>query len=271
MTQHDKHQYYFEKYLRNDMPEDERAAFEQKLEEDASLRMAFEYYKLNRQKLLEQLIEEHRLTRKDNRFNKLIFLLISLTGIVLVASHFVNKPSNKDGQHADKQPNIIVRYIPFLNWENRAEKKGEEAPATKPVVSQPKVVEHEDSIETLEPSLDRNERLSSDEFKGDTFVTIWDKNFFEKWMVYKKQNDTLAADSLMKKAGFVKDKSRKLLVEFWESPVSYRGYLFNENKLVVYGLPYPTGIYMYKAQDTAVVVLPNGRFSLIDQPKFIRF
>src|SRR6478735_3428497 len=84
MTQHDKHQYYFEKYLRNDMPEDEREVFEQKLAADASLRMAFEYYKLNRQKLLEQLIEEHQLSRRDNRLNKLIFLLISLTGIVLV-------------------------------------------------------------------------------------------------------------------------------------------------------------------------------------------
>jgi hypothetical protein len=54
MTQHDKHQYYFEKYLRGEMPHDEREAFDEKLAADAALRMAFEYYKLNRQQLLEQ-------------------------------------------------------------------------------------------------------------------------------------------------------------------------------------------------------------------------
>jgi hypothetical protein len=271
MSQHDKHQYFFEKYLRNDMPAEERVVFEQKLEGDASLRMAFEYYKLNRQKLLEQLIEEHQLTKKDGRLNKLIFLLISLTGIILVASHFLNKPAGKDESAAGKHPNIIVRYIPFLNWENRSDKKAEDV-ASRPKIAPPKTNETETPIETLEPSLDRNERLASDEFLGDTFVTIWEKNYFDKW-VAQRQNDSLGTDSLVKKTitNPSRDKTKKILVEFWESPVSYKGYLFTENKLVVYGLPFPVTVVMYKSQDTTVVVLPNGKFSLIDLPNFIRF
>lgn len=268
MTHHDKHQYYFEKYLRNDMPEEEREVFEQKLADDAALRMAFEYYKLNRQKLLEQLIEEHQLSRRDNRLNKLIFLLISLTGIVLVLSHFLNKNEAKGNKEANKNQNIFVRYIPFLNWENRSDKKAAEPVRRTAPAVHPK--DTDDSIETLEPSLDRNDRLSSDKFMGDTFVTIWEKYYFDKWVVQKKQNDSLAMDSLVRKAGS-KDKTKKLLVEFWSSPLNYRGFLFNENKLVVYGLPYPCAIYIYKDQDSAVVVLPNGRFTLIDQPKFIQF
>jgi hypothetical protein len=272
MTQHDKHQYYFEKYLRNEMSLEEREVFDRKLADDAALRMAFEYYKLNRQKLLEQLIEEHQLAKRDNRLNKLIFLLISLTGLILVISPFVNK-SDVDDKTKEVPQNIFVRYIPFLNWENRTDKKVEEPSLPKHPAATVKVIEKEEPIEALEPSLDRNERLLSDEFVGDTFIPIWDKGFYAKYVMYKDQKDTLAMDSLMKRLNGLsnKDKQKKLLVEYWDSPLDYKGYLYLENKLVLYGMPYPNSVYIYKVRDTSVVVLPNGQFPLIEQPKFMSF
>src|SRR6478609_6650198 len=123
MSQHDKHQYYFEKYLRNEMPQEDRSAFDEKLAEDASLRMAFEYYRLNRDTLLADLIKEHKLTRRDNRFNKLIFLLISLTGIALTFNYFVYRQPTSSTNPQPSKGNIFVRYIPFLNKETKPEPK----------------------------------------------------------------------------------------------------------------------------------------------------
>jgi hypothetical protein len=174
---------------------------------------------------------------------------------------------------SEQPQNIFVRYIPFLNWENRAAKTVEEHTPVKQHPAPVKIVEKEEHIEQLEPSLDRNERLLSDEFLGDTFVSVWEKGFYDRWLSFKKQGDSLALDSLMKKPMNPgnKEKSRKLLVEYWASPFQYKGYLFMENKLVVYGLPYPGKVFVYRNRDTAVAVLPNGQFPLIEKDKFTSF
>jgi hypothetical protein len=255
------------------MSEDEREAFNLKIKADAALRMAFEYYKLNRQKLLEQLIEEHQLAKKDGRLNKLIFLLISLTGIALVVNHFIYKNVELSRVQQEKPNNIFVRYIPFLNWENRSDKKVEESKQPKHIVLPSKPIEKEDAPTALEPSIDRNERLSSDEFDRDTAIAIWEKAYFDKRMAYKRMADSLGIDTAAKGANLpaLKDKPKKLLVEFWQSPFQYKGYLYYENKIVLYGIEYPSTVYIYKANDTLSLVLPNGIYPLTDQPKFSSF
>jgi hypothetical protein len=273
MNVHDKHQYYFERYLRNEMPKDEQMAFEEKLTEDASLRMALEYYKLNRQKLLEQLIEEHKLTKRDNRLNKLIFLLISLTGIGLTFNYFIYRSQNISSIQNEKSKNVLIRYIPFLNWEKRIEKKNI---TSKFIHLDSNTFQNDtiaEAIDTLVPSTDRNERLLSDQFIADTFINIWEKSFFDQWII---QNELLASstsDSIEPKIMSVnpKENTSKLLVEYWKSPVSYRGYLFVENKLVIYGIPFSTILYVYKDRNIYVMVLPTGSFQLTEQTNFIPF
>jgi hypothetical protein len=68
-----------------------------------------------------------------------------------------------------------------------------------------------------------------------------------------------------------KENTSKLLVEYWKSPVSYRGYLFVENKLVIYGIPFSTILYVYKDRNIYVMVLPTGSFQLTEQTNFIPF
>jgi hypothetical protein len=271
MTQHDKHQYYFEKYLRNEMPEDERLALNEQLEADSALRMAFEYYKLNRQQLLEQLIEEHKLARRDNRLNKLIFLLISLTGIALTFNYFLYKDDNANASKKEDSANVIIRYIPFLDWKGKNEKKSEPAKQNVQVPTDTAEITKDEPIEQLEPSVDGNERLLSDHFLADTFVSILDKSNYE--LLISQAKDSLRGDSLPVKKAVQNPnpKTKKLLVEFWQSPVKYSGYLYADNKLVLYGISYPGKIYIYKGSDHNIVVLPFGEYPLIEQTKFTQF
>lgn len=274
MTQHDKHQYYFEKYLRNEMPVDERKAFEQQLSEDAPLRMAYEYYKLNRQQLLKDLIEEHKLTRNDSRLNKLIFLFISLTGITLTFFYFTQKKDTISTTDTEKNSNIFVRYIPFLNWENRTEKKEMKVVQA---IKDSAILDDIDEvliIDTLEPSTNQEERLASDDFIIDTFVTVIDKATFDFLTAEQHQKDSLQLDSIMLSKPIlkpIKDKRQKLLVEFWKSPVNYTGYLYAENKLVLYGLEPNTVVYIYKWNNELYAAINDLHLLLTEKNNFTRF
>ncbi len=267
MSQHDKHQYYFEKYLRNEMPEAERSAFDEKLAEDAALRMAFEYYRLNRDTLLAELIKEHKLTRRDNRLNKLIFLLISLTGIALTFNYFVyRQPTTGNTNPQPAKSNIFVRYVPFLNREPKSNR-----PVATPVAVHRTTV-NKDTITNLEPSTDRDERLRSDLYQRDTFVTVMDKAGANAWLTFWHQTDSLGADSPATRPVFSKsNKAPIMLVEYWESPFGYKGYFLQKNTLVLYGIRQPK-IIVYKEQHELFLMLPEkGRILITEQPNFTSF
>jgi hypothetical protein len=268
--QHEKHQYYFEKYLRQEMPEQEKIVFERKLAEDASLRMAFEYYKLNRQQLLDELINEHQLQRKDGRLNRLIFALISLTGIALTYAYFSDK--NNSTAKTQDTPNILVRYIPFLNWENRVSTK--KIPLTQKTTDTVSTQPIPAITDTLEPSTDPDERLISDEFVSDTFVPILNKYAAAKlWMQFHQKDTILQMDTVNNDAwvDFKKHSDGMLLVEFWKSPFDFKGYLFTQNKLVVYGKTLPLSMYIFKEADSLFAIIQGKEIILTTQPKFTSF
>ena len=160
-----------------------------------------------------------------------------------------------------------------MNWEKRIEKKNI---TSKFIHLDSNTFQNDtiaEAIDTLVPSTDRNERLLSDQFIADTFINIWEKSFFDQWII---QNELLASstsDSIEPKIMSVnpKENTSKLLVEYWKSPVSYRGYLFVENKLVIYGIPFSTILYVYKDRNIYVMVLPTGSFQLTEQTNFIPF
>ncbi len=273
MNPHEKHQYHFEKYLRNEMPADERMAFDEKLSADASLRMAFEYYKLNRQELLQNLIEDHNLIRKDDRFNKLILLLISLTGIALTFNYFVYRDNHLQTVDTAKPKNIFIRYIPFLNWEKDKKSIPPADVKTDTGETQTALVVDSNPIARLEPSVDGEERLASDQFLSDTFIAVLDINLIEQLRSITPQTDSSYIDSVnvLVHAQTAKNKTTKVLVEFWQSPVHYSGYLFAQNKLILYGVPFGTPVYIYKKNNQLVAILPAVEIELIEQPNFTSF
>lgn len=264
MIQHDKHQYYFEKFLRKEMTPEESDAFNEKLSADASLRLAFEYYKLNREKLLSDLMAEHAAIRKDNRLNKLIFLLISLTGISLTFAYYLNKSSQPSNGAAQPESKPFYMYIPFINW-----KQTTPSPSIIKTDSTPVANNKTDSLATIEPDLEDDARPLNDVFLGDTLMYVYDKQTVFSWLeridsfelqVKQLTDSTVAlAKPLLPKP---KTKHPYFLVEFWQSPVGYKGYLLSENKIVVYGLDTPFKWTLY-SDTTLNVIYDKGETNLI--------
>lgn len=240
MSQHDKHQYYFEKFLRKEMSAAERDAFNEKLSADASLRLAFEYYKLNREKLLNDLLAEHAALRKDTRLNKLIFLLISLTGISLTFAYYLNKSNQANLSNLPSEPKPFYTYIPFINW-----KQNNPTPTIKRTDSTIIETSQNDTLETIEPAIEDEVRPLNDAFVKDTLIYVYDKQTIFNWLALTDSIQRLQIDypdSAFTAATLPKPKNKQAayLVEFWQSPVGYKGYLLSDNKIVVYGLDTPS-------------------------------
>lgn len=266
MIQHDKHQYYFEKYLRQEMSQEEVRAFESKLQEDAPLRLAFEYYRLNRSELLKDLIEEHKLKRRDNRLNQLFFLLISLTGIALVFNYYMYRKNGTSDQ--TKEQSVLVKYIPFLNWENRSDKKTNRSEVHSAETDSTAESALEEPPAPLEPSVNGDERLASDQFIRDTFIMVVDELAATRIL----HPDSVLADSTDKLIPpMVKSRPQKLLVEFWESPLQYKGYLFANQKLVIYGMSPEIPLVIFKNGEELKAAWPEKTILLTELPNFIPF
>jgi hypothetical protein len=129
-------------------------------------------------------------------------------------------------------------------------------------------------IETIEPAIRDEERSITDIFLNDTFITIHDKTYIEQLMAWKQYRlDSGSRDSIAMVLQPLKPKSKtnQLFVEFWQSPVGYKGYLFTGKKLIVYGVEYPFDIYIYKENNEIHAMLPNGTIDLVPQPNFQPF
>jgi hypothetical protein len=280
MIPHDKHQYYFEKYLRNEMSYHERMAFDEKMAEDASLKEGFEFYKSHRIAMLHDLLDEHRMNRRDTRFNRLIFLLISLTGIALTFNYYYHYKDTKDSSLATekRERKPLYTYIPFVNWEKRSEKgdaKKDNAGKTDTVVIMVPADENkEESVEMLEPSTKDEERSANDVFLTDSFITLYDQPYIRQLIAAKKtvSGDTTAQEpETISAKSKSRDKSGQLFVEFWQSPVKYKGYKFNGKKLILYGIELPYEIYVYKDDNAVFLIHPFGETELTEQSNFQTF
>jgi len=59
-------------------------------------------------------------------------------------------------------------------------------------------------------------------------------------------------DSLLQKVSGVNEdrlNTKQFFIEFWQSPLNYKGYKMSKHKLVLYGIPSAEGIKVYKLED----------------------
>lgn len=112
---HDSHQFYFERYLRNKLSQEDRAKLESQLQENEQLQQAFTEYKSNRKVFLKELITEHDKGPKKSRLANLFYLTISLIGIFTAINFYLENQSLKEEREQHK--NLISRlidHIPFV-------------------------------------------------------------------------------------------------------------------------------------------------------------
>ena len=250
--QHDKHQYYFEKFLRNEMKEEELAAFRLRLLEDEAFRADFDYYTANRKSILDEELLEYDepeiLLRKPQKWGW-VYAILSVLCLVLIVDYFLTARYSESVQAEKKRKPFIERFNVFKtkDVDNLVIEKTEEKPKTKQKLE---LVEADTMLgsgifdKEIEPYLERDRMgVKGDYFVSDSLFYVFEKADIQKKMnELKTQSANEVADSILAlmivKASFktLGIPKRQLLVEFWYSPLHFRGYLFNGKKLVLYYL-----------------------------------
>jgi len=287
MISHEKHQYFYEKYLRNEMPDNERLDFEEKLSADESFRRSFEHYKRYRKVYLDKLlVEDKEDAKKKWTLNSWLYLLVSLTGLALAVNYFLFKD---DEIHSGRlKPDYswnIFNKIPFLGHRGEPQKK----------YAVHKTAKYYDELKNDEILKDtstdtetksgrnysesENSTVANDILELDSFIVTYEKEYFElRFKTIKNQTDSIIADSLVQNLA-AKSSARNaqqskpvmIFVEFWKSPVNFRGYKFNGKKLVLYGIPSPYEIYLLRSEDDFIIRTPKNEFELTRDNNYHKF
>ncbi len=285
MTFHEKHQYFYEKYLRNEMPENERHEFEEKLSADESFRHSFHHYKNHRKQYLTDLLIEDKIEAKKRwNLNSWLYLLISITGIVLAVNYYLFKDNENisSGKQKTRSWNIINR-IPFLTDRNEPQKnqpvaKNEEVKS--PAENETDTTNASESDENvLLDTEDENTGFVNDIMELDSFVIAYEKSYFDlRYKTIKSETDSILVDSMMeilaaKSAGRNAHQSKPLMVyvEFWRSPINFKGYKFNGKKLILYGINFPYEIYLLRDSDEFILRSTHNEFVLTRDNNFHKF
>jgi hypothetical protein len=220
--------------------------------EDEAFRADFDYYTANRKSILDEELLEYDepeiLLRKPQKWGW-VYAILSVLCLVLIVDYFLTARYSESVQAEKKRKPFIERFNVFKtkDVDNLVIEKTEEKPKTKQKLE---LVEADTMLgsgifdKEIEPYLERD-RMG---VKGDYFVLDSLFYVFEKADIQKKMNELKTqsanevADSILAlmivKASFktLGIPKRQLLVEFWDSPLHFRGYLFNGKKLVLYDL-----------------------------------
>lgn len=261
--QHDKHQYFFEKFLRNEMKPEEANLFKERLEHDLGFKEDFEFYLRNRNAIIEEELAEYDapelLIKKPERWGWL-YAALSVLCLVLIVDYFLSVRYSEQLSNEKQRSTLIERFNIFKP--NKAKTILEKADvfADSVIQEQPSKVglrnnEGSDSSTVgleMMPYLEANHAS----IKGDYFVfdslfgVIEREDILQRLGKLKVQTDSLFEDSVLEvlaikeilKADF--PLKRQLLVEYWDSDLHFRGYIFDGKKLLLYDMDKLPGIVL---------------------------
>lgn len=290
---HEKHQYHFEKYLRDEMSDTDKISFEEKLSEDIALRRSFNEYKKNRATHLEKLVKAHEASFLYSKLSSAIYLLVSITGIGIAATYYLDneklREENKHLEVKEKQKDkTLWDKIPLFgstqSSPQTAEMITEPEPAAMAALTESVITEEQEMVLSSEIALDEPNDLEvapsspatataaqtrkarraepsllTDLLLHDTFLVPIEKEVYElRFKVVRSRLDSLNNDSITDLQYTRKSKGKlntenPVLVEFWKSPVNYHGYRFNGKKLMLYGIGKPYAVNVYQANDVIIL------------------
>jgi hypothetical protein len=119
---HDKHQYYFEKYLRNEMKGEELQFFEVKLKTDEGLRNSFDFYLTNRKEIVAEELAEYDepelMKRKPQKWGWLLAVFSALALVLIVDFYLVN--FYEEHQAMERKP--LIEKINVFKTETKTNK-----------------------------------------------------------------------------------------------------------------------------------------------------
>ncbi|MEI6881138.1 MAG: hypothetical protein WCK82_07405 [Bacteroidota bacterium] len=282
---HDKHLYFFEKFIRNEMSEDEKLAFENRLKTDEPFHKDFDLYISNRNVILEQELAEYNkpiIPIKTNGY-RWLYVIVSLLCLVLIIDYYANK---KYEESINPQSSVIDKINIFkkLNDKINSYNKNAESSSVEPeenTSQSPKIYIRKSSEDTI--SFEKTGEISEDIEEAnadvmlfDTLLTVIDfEAFKEKQKKLLLDTDSLITDSMSSAIALrsmiknpVKAKQQQVYVEYWQSPEDYAGYTFNGKKLILFGHQKPDNIFILKRINQIILHLSDNEILLLSDNNF---
>lgn len=284
---HDKHQYYFEKYLRNEMKGEELQLFENKLQNDVLLKKSFDFYLANRTEIVADELAEYDepeiMKKKPQRWGWLM-ASFSIIALVLIIDFYL---TDSYQQHHSNARKPLIEKINVFRSEPKNEQK-DNTSKTSNSKEMTKIIpdaytQNEDSLlGVIDAQLDEYTHSGEIMIEGDYFVydslfkVLENVQLNERITALKNATDTLMADTTLEdlaRQSFFHNPhliKRQLLIEYWDSPIHIRGYLFTGKKLLLYGIDTDEEIYLTYSEKSksynlilhkqAFYLFPNNHF-----------
>jgi hypothetical protein len=270
-SQHDIHQFYFERYLRNKLSVEEKENLEKRLSEDTALQEAFHVYKQNRRQLVKELIREHDKGPGKSRISSFVYLVITIAGLILALNFYLENRALLAERKRDK--NLITRLlenIPFVGKKNKTEEvKKQDIPGRPAGTSTARNRARQEPVGAVMANI-------SDTLLHDTVLVPVSRKYIEQRAAYYRTE----VDTSLSKQEILnliyrnnhkyadKHKTTPIGVEFRRDAAGRSGYMFDGNKLVMFGIKAPYQLFLVKDEnelvwlqaDTVVIFVADNTF-----------
>jgi hypothetical protein len=212
------------------------------------------------------LRSRYRLHQFGNRLQ--VFLLGLLFGIVLSGGFFLLK--------LDDYVKDFAMNNPLVNQDDKEEEEtAQDQTGEKPV--KPRKNNSNTEVTDENDATDGNDSLSSDDTTGNAFIT--DPNgeivvrtnelLGEKVVSLVNLDGTKAIDSIRsKEAGIKEEPGKSVTIEFWQSPLNYKGYTLSRSRLVLFGFGTEENIALYRLEQSMFMKTAGGVFRLENTADF---
>ncbi|MES2838299.1 MAG: hypothetical protein V4667_12290 [Bacteroidota bacterium] len=202
----------------------------------------------------------------DKRFKITLFALgITvgvLVGAVLVYFSFAGKKSDKSINEDNLVNKISNNVLGFLSNKEK-EAKRDSAEKGKSLLRDVTFIQNKSSEDDEEADEKTIYKIDSTEetieVKKDELIKILTLDIEKKTI-----DNTTKTDSILNNLAGVKNKKivTKMLVEFWQSPINYKGYQMTKNKLVVFGLNPDEAKKMLMQNDKTYLIYSDWAYKL---------
>lgn len=238
--QHDSHQFFFERYLRNKLSEQEKLQLEESLKNDAELNAAFQQYKLHRKEFLTELKKDYYKGPRKSRLANILYVAISIIGISTALNFYFENQSLKEERQRDK--NLITRLIEHIPFVGRKSKTEDSKPMKQEEIAQGKTT----STKTNDTKLVADSVMEEQDAQLllDTVLVTLQRSFYtEKFDYFKLSIDSTLTSSEIQQMVLKnfskydsKYKSKPIGVNIWSDKQKGNTYIFDGFKLTIYGL-----------------------------------
>lgn len=210
------------------------------------------------------LRSRYRLHQFGNRLQ--VFLLGLLFGIVLSGGFFLLKLDDYVKDFAMNNP--LVNQDKDEDEVIAEDEQGDKPERIKKNTDVADVTNTNDVTDSTDEVTTDDTTASADNGNNEIVVRT-NELLGEKVVALVNLDGTKAIDSIRsKEAGIKEDPGKSVTIEFWQSPLNYKGYTLSRSRLVLFGFTTDESVSLYRMDNTLFMKTNGGVFRLENTADF---